>query len=232
MILKVSNQISVCSACIPFPLKPFCLIYPAFTVNQQHRVQWNVQKIDLEDGRRLEAFCRSDADPSTLRLEVARHNGRQRESAPLGLSFSNGYLSLGAVTKQDNGLEFICSSGNASDTLTLNVLSTLCFFSLFVFHFILTQKYFIKFRFLGQQEGSRGYHEGGYDQGYQYGGEQQQQSGYVEVTVEPSDATLNKGESATLTCRVKGAEQFTVTWGKYAHDTSLPDYARVRILNR
>ena len=99
-----------------FRLNPFCLIYPAFTATQRHRLQWNVQKIDLEDGRRLEAFCRSDADPSTLRLEVARHNGRQRESAPLGLSFSNGYLSLGAVTKQDNGLEFICSSGNASDT--------------------------------------------------------------------------------------------------------------------
>lgn len=83
-----------------------------------------MQRKDLEEGRRLEAVCRSDVDPSTLRLEVARDNGRQRESVPLGLSFSNGYLSLGAVTKQDNGLEFICSSGNASDTLILNVLSS------------------------------------------------------------------------------------------------------------
>ncbi len=84
----------------------------------------------MEEGRRLEAVCRSVVDPSTLRLEIARQNGRQRESAPLGLAFSNGYLSLGAVTRQDNGLEFICSSGDISDTLTLNVLSssTLCLF--------------------------------------------------------------------------------------------------------
>jgi hypothetical protein len=159
----------------------------------------------LEEGRRLEAFCRSDVEQSELRLEVARHNGRQRESAPLGLSFSNGHLSLGAVTKQDNGLEFICSSKDASDTLTLHVLSSST-----------------------EQEGSRGYPDGGYDQGYQYGGEQQQQQqgGYVEVTVEPNDARLSPGQTATLTCRVKGAEQFTVTWGKYAHDTNLPNYAR------
>lgn len=97
-----------------------------------------------------------------------------------------------------------------------------------------------------EQDGSRGYQDygaaaggydqggasaGGYDQGYQYGGEQQQQQqgGIVEVTVEPNDATLSRGEKATLTCRVKGTEQYTVTWGKYAHETSLPDYARVRI---
>ncbi|CAF5034208.1 unnamed protein product, partial [Rotaria sp. Silwood1] len=41
-----------------------------------------------------------------LRLDVTRHNGQQREPVPLGLSFSNGYLSLGAVTVQDSGLEF------------------------------------------------------------------------------------------------------------------------------
>jgi hypothetical protein len=112
----------------------FCLLIIKFTVKQQQKVQWNVQKKDLEEGRRLEAVCRSDVDPSTLRLEVARYNGRQRESAPLGLSFSNGYLSLGAVTMQDNGLEFICSSGTASDTLTLNVLSSSTL-RLFVFFF-------------------------------------------------------------------------------------------------
>ena len=97
-------------------------------MNQKQKLHWNVQRKELEEGRRLEAVCRSDVDPSTLRLEVTRNNGQQREPAPLGLSFSNGYLSLGAVTKQDNGLEFICSSGDASDTLTLNVLpsSTLC----------------------------------------------------------------------------------------------------------
>ena len=75
------------------------------------------------------------------------------------------------------------------------------------------------------QDGSRGYQDygaaaGGYDQGYQYGGEQQP-GGIVEVIVELNDATLSRGE--------KGTEQYTVTWGKYAHETSLPDYARVRI---
>jgi hypothetical protein len=238
MVVMVSNRISVCLACFAFSPKPFCLIYAAFTVNQQHKLQWNVKKIDLEEGRRFEAVCRSDVDASTLRLEVARHNGRQRESAPLGLSFSNGYLSLGAVTKQDNGLEFICSSGDASDTLTLNVLSssTLCFFFFFFFPFlsILFQQKYSMNLFLGNgQDASRGYYDGGASAGGygQYGGEQQQ-GGQVEVTVEPNDATISQGEKVTLTCSVKGAEQYTVTWGKYAHDTSLPNYARVCILNK
>jgi hypothetical protein len=78
----------------------------------------------LEEGRRLEAICRSDNDPLTLRLDVTRSNGQQREQFPLGLSFVNGYLSLSAVTQQDNGLEFICSSGDSSDILTLYVQST------------------------------------------------------------------------------------------------------------
>jgi hypothetical protein len=91
---------------------------------QSKKVQWNVQRLDLDEGRRLEAVCRTDIDPSTLRLDITRDNGRQRESAPLGLSFSNGYLLLSAVTKQDNGLQFICSSGEASDTLTLNIRSS------------------------------------------------------------------------------------------------------------
>lgn len=78
----------------------------------------------MDEGRRLEAICRSDTDPSTLRLDVTRFNGRQREQVPLGLSFSNGYLSLSAVTQQDNGLEFTCSSGDSSDILILNVQST------------------------------------------------------------------------------------------------------------
>ncbi len=77
----------------------------------------------MDEGRRLEAVCRTDYDPSTLRLDVTRYNGRQREQIPLGLSFSNGYLSLSAVTKQDNGLEFVCTSGGASDVLTLHVQS-------------------------------------------------------------------------------------------------------------
>jgi hypothetical protein len=85
----------------------------------------------LNEGHRLEAVCRTDTDPSTLRLDVARYNGRQREQMPLGLSFSNGYLSLSAVTSQDNGLEFICTSGDTSDTLTLNVRSSSNAFALF-----------------------------------------------------------------------------------------------------
>lgn len=75
----------------------------------------------MDEGRRLEAVCRSDTDPSQLRLDVTRNNRQQREQIPLGLSFSNGYLSLGAVTQQDNGLEFICSANDASDLLVLYV---------------------------------------------------------------------------------------------------------------
>lgn len=131
VVVMVSNRVSlrVSHAFAFVCLIPFCLRIVAFAVNQRQKLHWNVQRIELEEGRRLEAVCRSDVDPSTLRLEVARQNGRQRESAPLGLSFSNGYLSLGAVTKQDNGLEFTCSSGDASDILTLHVRSssTLCF---------------------------------------------------------------------------------------------------------
>ena len=120
-----------------FCCNPFASLYLALIANQRPNLKWNVQKIELEEGRRLEAFCRSDADPSSLRLEVTRQSGRQRESAPLGLSF----LSLGAVTKQDNGLEFICSSRDASDTLTLRVLSSSmhCFF----FLFLLTQSHLL-----------------------------------------------------------------------------------------
>ena len=84
-------------------------------------MQWNHRQIHLDDGRRLEAVCRTDLDPSTLRLDVTRSNGQQRQQIPLGLSFHNGYLSLSAVTEQDNGLEFICAGGDSSDTLTLYV---------------------------------------------------------------------------------------------------------------
>jgi hypothetical protein len=70
---------------------------------------------------------------------------------------------------------------------------------------------------------------GGSSGGSQHGNENQQSGGYVEVTVEPNDAAIARGEKVNLTCTVKGAEQYTVTWGKYAHDTSLPDYARVCI---
>ncbi|UJR25590.1 hypothetical protein I4U23_006934 [Adineta vaga] len=66
----------------------------------------------------------------------------------------------------------------------------------------------------------------GYEQNYQHGGDHGQQSGHVEVTVEPSEVTLQRGQKATITCRVKGADQYKVTWGQYAHDTSLPSFAR------
>jgi len=77
----------------------------------------------------------------------------------------------------------------------------------------------------------KGASAGGYDQSQQYGSEQSQQGGYVEVTVEPSEATIGRGEQVTLKCHVKGAQQYKVTWGRYAHDTTLPDYARVCIHN-
>jgi hypothetical protein len=113
-----------------FCLKPyntylcFCLLINKIIANQYRKVQWNKKQINLDEGRRLEAVCRADIDPSTLRLDVTRRNGQQRESIPLGLSFSNGYLSLSAVTKQDNELEFICSSGDSSDILILYVQPT------------------------------------------------------------------------------------------------------------
>ena len=75
---------------------------------------------------------------------------------------------------------------------------------------------------------------GGYNQGYQYGSDQQQpqQDDYLEVTAQPAEATIGRGETVNITCLVKGAQQYTVKWGKYAHDTTLPAYARVRIESR
>lgn len=70
----------------------------------------------------------------------------------------------------------------------------------------------------------------GHGQEHHYGGEghyQQQHEEYVEASVQPGEAVLSRGQTAVLTCEVKGAQHYTVTWGKYAHDTSLPDYARV-----
>jgi hypothetical protein len=73
---------------------------------------------EFNEGHRLEAVCRSHVDISTFRLKIARHNDR----LPPGVSFSNSYLSLNAVTKQDNGLEFIFTLGDILDTLTLRLL--------------------------------------------------------------------------------------------------------------
>ncbi|CAF1253140.1 unnamed protein product [Adineta ricciae] len=68
--------------------------------------------------------------------------------------------------------------------------------------------------------------DGGSGGGYEQNGDYQQQAGYVEVSVEPSEATVGRGAEVTLTCNVKGSQQYTVKWSKYAHDTSLPSYAR------
>lgn len=70
-------------------------------------------------------------------------------------------------------------------------------------------------------DGSRG----GYEQSGQGG-----QEGYVQVTAEPSELTVGRGERAVIACNVQGARTFTVKWGKYAHDTGLPNYMRVCIL--
>ncbi|CAF3609191.1 unnamed protein product [Adineta steineri] len=313
--------------------------------SQYRRVQWNVHQLDLNEGHRLEAVCRTDVDPSTLRLDVTRQNKQQSERVPLGLSFSNGYLSLGAVTKQDNGLEFICSSGDTSDILVLRVRSSSdggqygsqshgdqygsqshggvhlqardesshivgrditiqCAVNVaaerpYEFRFTKdgqdlpnnvevhpdglliirnaqaedagryrcevtfpsspatgTQESSYDLRFDGAHGGERSQHgqyggdhsqygqQGGDHSQYgqhggeqsqhgqyggehgQHGGEHSQQGQFVEVTVEPSEVNLRAGEQATITCHVKGTQQYKVTWGKYSHDTSLPSYAR------
>ena len=51
------------------------------------------------------------------------------------------------------------------------------------------------------------------------------------MTVEPTEVSIGRGEKATIACHVKGTQQYRVTWAKYAHDTSLPNYAHVCINN-
>jgi len=49
----------------------------------------------------------------------------------------------------------------------------------------------------------------------------------IQVTVSPREVTVINGESATITCEVTGTNNnYKITWGKYAHDTALPDYVR------
>jgi len=104
MVVMVSNIISVLFLDgLLSNLNPFSL-------------SLNEQLMTMEEFN--EAVCRSHVDISTFRLEIARHNDR----LPPGLSFSNSYLSLNAVTKQDNGLEFIFTLGDILDTLTLRLL--------------------------------------------------------------------------------------------------------------
>ncbi|CAF4524399.1 unnamed protein product [Rotaria socialis] len=299
-LLEATNAYGTVSSPVTVVWKEASGQYGGYAVRQNRRVQWNVQKLDLNEGRRLEAVCRSYADPSTLSLDVTRHNGRQREVVPLGLTFSNGYLSLGAVTNQDDGLEFTCTSGNTSDILTLHVrpssnvqdggrsyigvhfassdernhqvgrdINLQCAVQGSIerpYEFTFTKdgrplennvevhpnglliirnaqagdsgRYRCEVNFprapqAGVQESSYDLRvEGGqgsaesHDQGYQYGTAYQTPAEYIEATIEPAEATLGLGEKANLTCRVKGAQQYTVTWTKYAHDTGLPNYAR------
>ncbi|UJR20027.1 hypothetical protein I4U23_023161 [Adineta vaga] len=56
-------------------------------------------------------------------------------------------------------------------------------------------------------------------------GDQQQEHQDIKVTVHPKEITVEAGEKATATCHVEGAQKYQVIWGRYAHDTSLPDYA-------
>ena len=67
------------------------------------------------------------------------------------------------------------------------------------------------------------------DRGEESDRETHQRAEAVEVFVEPAEVTLGRGETARITCHVKNAQQYKVTWHRYAHDTSLPAYARVRI---
>lgn len=106
------------NACFAFAFLLFS--FPDRTVYSK-RIQWNVPRLDLEEGHRLEAVCRANVDASYLRLDLKRQHEQDVELVPLGLSFSDGYLSLGAVTLQDDGLQFVCSHEDTSDTLTLNV---------------------------------------------------------------------------------------------------------------
>ncbi|UJR19172.1 hypothetical protein I4U23_022302 [Adineta vaga] len=55
---------------------------------------------------------------------------------------------------------------------------------------------------------------------------QQQQQQEVRVTVHPTEATVGVNEKVKITCYVQGTQQYRVTWSRYAHDTSLPDYVR------
>ena len=77
--------------------------------------------------------------------------------------------------------------------------------------------------------------DGSYGASYQgnngYSGSSGFEQAYVEASVEPSSGVVNRGEKMNFTCIVKGAQQYRVTWTKYAHDPSLPNYARVSSSN-
>ncbi|CAF0982097.1 unnamed protein product [Adineta ricciae] len=55
--------------------------------------------------------------------------------------------------------------------------------------------------------------------------QQYQPQDYVEVTVEPREVSIAPGEKTTITCNVKGAQQYQVTWSQYGNDPALPSYA-------
>jgi len=75
---------------------------------------------------------------------------------------------------------------------------------------------------LGEGAGGASGYDQNAQQNYNYG----EQPVQVEVTAEPNEATVSRGQTTKITCVVKGTQQYTVKWGKYAHDTALPDYIR------
>ncbi|CAF0868331.1 unnamed protein product [Adineta ricciae] len=52
-----------------------------------------------------------------------------------------------------------------------------------------------------------------------------QQRESVQVTIQPKEIIIEANERTILNCDVKGAQQYRVTWNKFAYNTSLPDYA-------
>ncbi len=98
-----------------------------------------------------------------------------------------------------------------------------------VFDLMVTNSFFFLLSFsiflikLSIQGGSAG----GYEQSNQYGAEDGQQNTYVEATIEPTEVTIGPGEKATIKCHVKGSQNYKVTWSKYAHDSTLPNYIHV-----
>lgn len=82
-------------------------------------------------------------------------------------------------------------------------------------------------------DGSAGGHGHGHGHGHHDDGSQgHYQAAYVQASADPSELTVSRGESKTISCDVKGAQSFTVKWGKYAHDTTLPSYIRVSLFEK
>ncbi|CAF0853537.1 unnamed protein product, partial [Didymodactylos carnosus] len=275
-------------------------------------LSWNIHQIELNEGQRLEALCQFTPNinsPSSL-LRLSTTKNRLPVQQPLGLQFSNGLLTLSAVSRQDDGLELKCSapsiSGSPSDTLYIRVRAndypndgryyqqpesernglTARFDSvdpsshqtgrdirlqcsvdadiekpirysytkdgrplvdnvevhpngLLIIKDAQTSdagRYICDV--YSERTGSstkavydlqlHDYNHGGYSQQNteqsQQNTEQSQQN--IEVSVSPKDVNIVYGETGNITCIVKGTNNYKLTWGKYAHDTTLPNYAK------